>query len=106
MLKWNLDDNPPDEHARHHVKEGSFYGTDSYTLEMVIKTSESNPEGKLFINYMGLQEKGMWPAKKSVKEEGGAAMALFERLDDWLDRTTGGTVDALLMGCVGGIAEL
>ncbi|KAJ3542953.1 hypothetical protein NMY22_g3318 [Coprinellus aureogranulatus] len=27
-------------------------------------------------------------------------------VDDWLDRTTGGTVDALLLGCVGGIAEL
>jgi hypothetical protein len=105
-LKWDLDDNPPDEYARHHVKEASFYGTNSYILEMVIKTSVANPDGKLLINYMGLQEKGIWPAKKDVKEEGDAAMALFERLDDWLDRTTGGTVDALLMGCVGGIIEL
>ena len=105
-MKWDLDDNPPDEYARHHIKEASFYGTDSYTLDMVIKTSEANPEGKLLINYMGLQEKGIWPAKKDVKEEGGAAMALFERLDDWLDKTTGGAVDALLMGCVGGIDEL
>jgi hypothetical protein len=28
---------------------------------------------------------------------------LFEELDAWLDAKTGGTVDAMLLGCVGGI---
>ena len=31
VLKWDLDDNPPDEYARHHIKEGSFYGHDTWT---------------------------------------------------------------------------
>lgn len=113
VLKWNLDDNPPDEFARHHVKEASFYGTDTYELDLVIRLSEENPDGRLLINFMGLEENGMWPAKKrkgtggeDLKEEPGSAMAFFEELDAWLDRTTGGTVDALLMGCVGGVVEI
>ncbi|KIJ96005.1 hypothetical protein K443DRAFT_134254 [Laccaria amethystina LaAM-08-1] len=99
VLKWSLDDSPPNEHARHHVKEASFYGTDTYTFDMVIKLT--NDPG-LSVNFIGVQEKGMWPGKKSVKAEGGLAMRLFEELDSWLDVKTGGTVDALLMGCVAG----
>ncbi|KAJ3517001.1 hypothetical protein NLJ89_g779 [Agrocybe chaxingu] len=99
VLQWSLDDNPPDEYARHHIKEASFYGTDTASFDMVVKVppgSDSN-EG-ILVNFMALQEKGMWPAKRAVKAQGGAAMHLFEKLDAWLDRRTGGTVDALLMG--------
>ena len=100
VLKWSLDDSPPDEHARHHVKEASFYGTDTYTFDMVIKLTDGDP--RLSVNFIGVQEKGMWPGKKSVKAEGGLAMRLFEEFDSWLEVKTGGTVDALLMGCVAG----
>ena len=31
-------------------------------------------------------------------------MALFEELDGWLERERGGTIDATLFGCVGGVA--
>ncbi|KAF6760772.1 hypothetical protein DFP72DRAFT_1062513 [Ephemerocybe angulata] len=77
----------------------------SHTLELTIKVSDEheNSGGALSINFIGLQEKGMWPWKKSVmQEEGGgsAAMRMFEQLDGWLDKTSGGTVDALLMGMV------
>jgi hypothetical protein len=105
VLKWTLDDNPPNEHVRHHIKEGSFYGTDTWTVDLVIKHTPSSPG--LRVNYVGIQEKGMWPGKKSEKDtEGGhrLAMALFEELDDWLDKKTRGTVDALLLGCVGGVS--
>ncbi|KAJ7202713.1 hypothetical protein B0H12DRAFT_1206341 [Mycena haematopus] len=81
VLKWNLDNNPPTEYARHYVKEASFYKADAWTLDLV---------------------KAMWPAKKAVKAEGGPAMKLFENLDGWLEDKTGGTVDALLLGCVAG----
>ena len=101
VLKWSLDDSPPNEHARHHVKEASFYGTDTYTFDMVIKLTDDDPSG-LSVNFIGVQEKGMWPGKKSVKAEGGLAMRLFEEFDSWLEVKTGGTVDALLMGCVAG----
>ncbi|KAF8159229.1 hypothetical protein B0H34DRAFT_655155 [Crassisporium funariophilum] len=104
VLQWSLDDNPPDELARHHIKEGSFYGSDTYTFDMVVKSSE--PGNGIMVNFIGLQEKGMWPAKKAVKAEGGVAMELFEKLDGWLEEKTGGTVDALLMGCVAGVAVI
>ncbi|KAF9458872.1 hypothetical protein BDZ94DRAFT_1225561 [Collybia nuda] len=102
VLKWNLDDNPPDERARHLIKEASFYGKDTWSVDLVVKLDERTAGG-LVINFVGLQEKGMWPGKKAVKEQGGVAMELFERLDAWVEEKTGGTVDALLMGCVGGI---
>lgn len=104
VLQWTLDDNPPDEFARHYIKEASFYGTDVWTVDLVVKLTA--PEGggeRLRINYVGIQENAMWPGKKAEKKEGGRAMKLFEQLDEWLDVKTGGTVDAMLLGCVGGI---
>ncbi|KAJ7923479.1 hypothetical protein B0H13DRAFT_1979948 [Mycena leptocephala] len=103
VLKWNLDNNPPTEYARHHVKEASYYKQDTWTLDLVVKLPEDGSRGILF-NFIGLQEKAMWPGKKAVKAEGGPAMKLFENLDAWLEKKTGGTVDAALMGCVAGTA--
>jgi len=100
VLEWNLDDNPPDEDARHHVREASFYGMNTWTLDLVIKLPPSG-EG-LLVNFIGLQEKGMWPAKRAVKAEGGVAMEVFEAMDAWVDERTGGRVDAMLVGGVAG----
>ncbi|KAF8075052.1 hypothetical protein FPV67DRAFT_1475846 [Lyophyllum atratum] len=108
VLKWNLDDNPPDEYARHRVKEASFYGKNTWTIDLVLKLG-AGPEavdGSLVVNFIGLQEKAMWPGKKAVKEQGGVAMALFEELDAWVERKTEGTVDALLLGCVAGVVSV
>ncbi|KAM5532207.1 hypothetical protein V8D89_014107 [Ganoderma adspersum] len=108
VLKWTLDDNPPDEYARHHIKEGSFYGHDTWTMDIVIKLRPAHDgaaeDGSVKVNFMGIHEKAMWPGKRAEKELGGRAMKLFEELDGWLERETGGTVDALLLGCVGGVA--
>lgn len=104
VLQWSLDDNPPKEHTRHRIKEASFYGQDSYTFNMVVEVPPNN--GKLHMNFLGMQEKGIWPAKKALGANGGVAMRLFERLDAWLERRTQGTVDALLMGCVAGAAYI
>lgn len=106
VLKWTLDNNPPDEHARHHIKEASFYGTDTWSLDLVIKLPKNSTDQTLAVNFIGLQEKGMWPGKKAVKAEGGIAMKLFEELDAWLEKKTDGTVDALLLGCVAGITSV
>jgi len=105
VLKWSIDDNPPDEFARHHVKEVSFYGHDSYTVDLLIKLPpdwETNPGLK--VSFVGIHEKAMWPGKKAEKAEGGRAMALFEEFDAWIDREMEGTVDTLLIGGVGGYA--
>ncbi|CAK5267855.1 unnamed protein product [Mycena citricolor] len=96
VLEWTLDRNPPAEYARHHVKEASFVGTDTYTIDLVV-----NSTAPIAFHFIGIQETAMWPAKQAVPERG-PAMQLFARLDAWLDETTGGTVDALLMGCVAG----
>jgi hypothetical protein len=102
VLRWTLDDNPPDEYARHHIKEASFYGIEDWTVDLVIKVPETG-DGRLWVNFVGLKETGMWPAKRAEKAAGGHAMQLFEQLDGWLEKKTAGTVDATLLGCVGGL---
>ncbi|KAF8991054.1 hypothetical protein BDQ17DRAFT_1401943 [Cyathus striatus] len=107
VLEWDLDNNPPDEYVRHHIKEASFYGVDTWDVNLTIKLSDNTAveqEEGIKINYIGLQEGAVWPAKKHVKEQGGIAMGLFEKMDGWLEERTGGTVDALLIGCVAGVA--
>ncbi|KAG1845888.1 hypothetical protein DFJ58DRAFT_664100 [Suillus subalutaceus] len=108
VLEWTLDNSPPEEFARHHIKEASFYGTDVWTVDMMIKwpppsnahPRSSNVDG-LRVNFIGIQEKRMWPAKKA-EADGSQAMQLFKEFDAWLDEKTGGSIDALLMGCVSG----
>ncbi|KAG0704555.1 hypothetical protein DFH29DRAFT_910837 [Suillus ampliporus] len=108
VLEWTLDNSPPEEFARHHIKEASFYGTDVWTVDMTIKwpsprnahPRSSNVDG-LRVDFIGIQEKRMWPAKKA-DADGSQAMKLFREFDAWLDEKTGGSVDALLMGCVSG----
>lgn len=106
VLKWTLDDNPPDEFARHHIKEASFYGSDTWTVDLVLKLPENAADEGFAVNFVGLQEKGMWPAKQGEKEAGGLAMELFEELDGWLEQRYQGTVDALLLGCVAGVVTV
>lgn len=108
VLEWTLDNNPPDEFTRHHIKEASFYGTDTWTVSMTIKHSpvreESATSGMgaaLKIDFIGIQEKRMWPGKKA-ESDGSQAMKLFEAFDAWIEEKTGGTVDAMLLGCVRG----
>ncbi|CAL1714519.1 unnamed protein product [Somion occarium] len=103
VLEWSLDLNPPDEYARHHIKEGSFYGHDVWTADFKVKIPDGS-DGKIKFNYAGINEKAMWPGKKVTKFEGGRAMRLFEEIDDWLETEKGGIYDATLMGCVGGVA--
>ncbi|KAJ7698147.1 hypothetical protein B0H17DRAFT_1261330 [Mycena rosella] len=102
VLKWNLDNNPPAEFARHHVKEASYYKADTWTLELIVQLPAGGAGEGIAFNFIGLQEKAMWPGKRAVKAQGGPAMVLFERLDAWLEEKTGGTVDATLLGCVAG----
>ena len=106
VLKWTLDENPPDEYARHHVKEGSFYGHDTWSLSMVVKIPEHDPEARIAVNFVGIHEQAMWPGKKAEKAQGGRAMQLFEEFDTWLETESAGTADALLIGCVGGITTV
>ncbi|KAI5980796.1 hypothetical protein EDD15DRAFT_2186218 [Pisolithus albus] len=109
VLEWTLDNDPPDKFVRHHVREASFYGTDTWHVSMLIKyPTLASSEGMtnassrgLKVNFIGIQENQMWPAKKS-EADGSPTMKLFQELDVWLDEVTGGSVDAALLGCVGG----
>lgn len=100
VLQWSLDEKPPDEHTRHHIKEASFYGQDTFSFDMVVNLPSSQGGEKIRIDFVGVQEKGIWPAKKALGADANIAMELFEELDTWLVNRTHGTVDALLMGCV------
>ena len=102
VLGWTLDNSPPSEFARHHIKEASFYGTDSWTVSMTIQQPPPSDDGTgLKIDFVGIQEKRMWPGKKA-ESDGSQAMKLFKEFDAWLEERTGGTVDAMLLGCVRG----
>lgn len=95
--------NPPDEYVRHHVKEASFYGVDTWFIDLVYKLPSSTPDSPsshlLRIHFSGIKEKAMWPCKKGEKDKGGRAMALFA------DKF-GGTVDVLVLGCLGGVVTV
>ena len=110
MIEWTLDKNPPDEYARHHVKEASFYGVDTWSIDLVYKlphsTSDSPSSHLLKVHFSGIKEKAMWPGKKGEKDKGGRAMALFEDLDEYVETKFGGTVDVLLLGCLGGVVTI
>ena len=111
VLKWNLDDNPPDEYTRHHVKEASFYGSNTWSIDLVVKIDPKSTlpdDGALLVNFIGLQEQGMWPGKAGLMTRGepGIALTLFDRLDRWIDEQTGGKMDTLLLGCMAGIERI
>lgn len=74
-----------------------------------MKIKHDASSGPLLVNFIGIQEKGMWPAKKHSPtsiEEGGLALALFADLDKWLEEKTGGKVDCLMTGVVAGASAV
>lgn len=110
VLDWDLDDSPPEEYTRHHIKEASAYGTDSYTISMILKLDAAHND-QLSINFIGVQEKAMWPGKRavsrpSINEEGGLALAFFEEIDAWLKKTTEDRVDATLLAASAGVVVI
>lgn len=109
VLKWTLDNNPPDEYVRHHIREASFYNTDEWSIDLVLKLDSSRgDDDRLRVDFIGLEEQGMWPAKKERvrAEERGEALRLFEEFDAWLEARTRGAADALLMGTVAGVVSI
>ena len=101
VLSWSLDNNPPAEYARHFIKEASFYGEDTWIVDIVMSVFDE--PASLQINFVGIQETAMWPGKKAEKAAGGVAMEVFEKLDSWLYEHTKDTVDATFLGCIGGV---
>jgi hypothetical protein len=107
VREWTLDDAPPNEPTRHFIKEASFFGVDRWSVDLVLEGT-----APLTINFIGIDEEAMWPGKKPTAAEvqdrkgGHVNMALFERLDDWLTRQTGGRVDTMLLATVGGVVTV
>lgn len=73
-------------------------------IQMPEKPSWSTSDGHFRVDFVGIHEKAMWPGKKAEKAEGGQAMVLFERFDEWIQNEKGGKIDGTLLGCVGGVA--
>lgn len=91
--------------ARHHIKESSFYGVNTWTIDLVIKLPPGGDETGLKVNFVGTKEAVQWPAKKSLTgSERGADLWLLEEIHGWLELQTGGAVDALLFGTLGGVS--
>jgi hypothetical protein len=112
VLQWTLDDAPPDGHARHHIKEASYFGVDRWSVDLVLQQQGAASTGPLTINFIGIDESAMWPAKKKEEEvrrssgNGHAIMDMFERLDGWLVRETRGRVDVMMLATVGGVVRV
>ncbi|THU88630.1 hypothetical protein K435DRAFT_866100 [Dendrothele bispora CBS 962.96] len=114
VLKWNLDDNPPNEYTRHHVKEASFYGKDTWSIDLVVKIPNSGraEDAGILVNFIGLQEQGMWPGKRALLEDKGldknigSTLLMFRDLDRWIEERTEGGIDAMLLGCVAGVERV
>jgi hypothetical protein len=109
VLRWTLDDAPPDGYARHHIKEASFFGVDRWSVDLVLQaTAATEP---LTINFIGIDESAMWPAKKKKAANlssgnGHEIMDLFEKLDGWLMREAHGNVDVMLLATIGGVVRV
>ena len=126
VLRWSLDDAPPDGYARHHIKEASFYGVDRWSVDLVLvlqqgTTAATDATEPLTINLIGIDESAMWPGKmkkekkaaagtgannSSFSSNGHESMDLFEKLDGWLMRKTRGNVDVMLLATVGGVISV
>ncbi|KAH8993018.1 hypothetical protein EDB92DRAFT_1986255 [Lactarius akahatsu] len=103
VLQWTLDDAPPNEFTRHHIKGASFYGIDRWSVDLVLEGTSP-----LMINFLAIDEAAMWPGKKAATEaQGGhAMMTLFESVDNWLARETRDSVDVMLLATVGGVVTV
>ena len=106
VLQWTLDDSPPNEYTRHHIKEASFFGVDRWSVDLVLEGT-----APLMINFIGIDEAAMWPAKRAAAEARGVRgdhemVALFKGLDSWLTRETHGRVDVMLLATVGGVVTV
>jgi hypothetical protein len=106
VLQWTLDDAPPNEYTRHLIKEASFFGVDRWSVDLVLEGT-----APLKINFIGIDEAGMWPGKKAAAEARGThgdheMMVLFKRLDGWLTRETHGRVDVMLLATIGGVVTV
>ncbi|KAH7098555.1 hypothetical protein BKA62DRAFT_712707 [Auriculariales sp. MPI-PUGE-AT-0066] len=99
ILSWSQSAEPLKGMQRHHIKEGSFYGSSEWHFDLTVKGLKP-----LEVSFVGISERGMWPGKKHEAE--GAAMELFAKLDPWIEKRTKDSVDALLLGCVGGVVKL
>lgn len=102
VLHWTLDNHPPPTHARHYIKEASFYGVDTWSLDLTIKIK--SPDEKLQVDFVGIREKVMWPGKKADDYADGRVMRLFAGMDNFIESHTQGTVDPMFIGCVKGVA--
>ncbi|ELU36922.1 hypothetical protein AG1IA_09051 [Rhizoctonia solani AG-1 IA] len=108
VVSWSLDSPPPYGEARHHIKEASYYGTNEWSIKLEIKVpglgAGQFTHEPLKINFVGIEEKAMWPGKKN--DRAGPAMEVFERMDQWFEEKRGGVDDVMLLGCVAGMAVI
>ncbi|KAF8315143.1 hypothetical protein DL93DRAFT_2166855 [Clavulina sp. PMI_390] len=105
VLAWSLDNNPLTHYARHHIKEASFYGVDRWSVDLAINATTPGEKPLLTVDFQGIQERGMWPAKRS---QGGdlPAMKLFAVMDSWLEERFASSYDTLMLGIAGGVITL
>lgn len=136
VLEWDLPEAPPTGVQRHHIKEVSRYGRDTWSIKLLMKldnealaafkkrgqdpkpfgklvrvdptnqsedlsAAEDRDPSRLWIDFSGLDENGMWPQKK-VSGGDQRNVKIFKKMDEYLEKDHP-EVDAMLLGVVGGV---
>ncbi|UZJ56054.1 hypothetical protein CBS101457_005374 [Exobasidium rhododendri] len=132
ILEWDLGMPPPVGFQRHHLKEVSRYGQDSWSVSMLLKlpvdatkstyspTSKKDSliresqgvpvrdPAKLWIDYSGLIADGMWPQAErlSVQEQSKyPSLSILSRMDNILKRTHP-ECDSMLLSVLAAVAQV
>ena len=103
VVWWSLSDEPPAKNERrHHVRQASSYGTPSHDLRMQIKVPAS---GKLVVDFVGVEELAMHPAKVTSAEAlERPSMRFFAQID--APGGVGEAVDLCSNGVIAGRFEV
>ena len=60
---------------RHHVKEASFYGVDTWSVDLLLQLPKDGSGAGLRVNFVGTKEAVQWPAKKALEGLGSMSRA-------------------------------
>lgn len=130
VVEWSLPEPPERGALRHHVKEASRYSRNHWTLDLTLQLTESEFEaaqrmsqrakgqrstkdlveveadrtlGGLRIDFSGLDEKGIWEAKRETYIAGTIpGMEFFRGMKSVL----GDEIDSMMLTAVAGVAYL
>lgn len=100
IVSWDLP-MPDSGPQRHHIKQVATHGNHAHSLTLTLRTAAAAAETEMWIDFVGIEEAGMWPA---MKDDASAldrdSIKLFQRLEG--ESGIGDAVDMCSNGVVAG----